>query len=206
MPADLSKAAAEAAAEAKAKEEASPAPAEKKKIGKPVLVLLILVLVLGIPAGAYYVLDMLGIQIPFVSDLLQPEDPNADHVEIIQSTLSANFVDNAKAGRLFVVTGQVKNSHRKPRSFIQVTGKLYRKGRAPAGTTSVYAGNALSDIDLANLPFDQITARLGTRTGDNQANVNVQPGQTLPFTIVFKDLPQDLEEYEIESGGSFASQ
>ena len=47
-----------------------------------------------------------------------------------------------------------------------------------------------------------ISKKLSNRFGDNRTNVKVQPGQQLPFMVVFSDFPQDLEEFTIEVVGS----
>jgi hypothetical protein len=192
--------------EAKAKEAAAekPKPVKEKRLSAPVLIAAVIV-VLGV--GGYIgfkALSSIGIdiQIPFISDLLKGEAQDVDKIEILQTTITSKFINNPKAGKLFIISGQVKNGHAGARNFIGIKGKLYKKGKVLATTVTAFGGNDLSDLDLQNMDLDSINKQLQNRAGQNKSNMNVKPGQTLPFMIVFSNLPDDLEEYELESGGS----
>jgi hypothetical protein len=178
-------------------------PAEKKRISKPLLVLLILVLLGGGCYGTYVLLDFMNIKIPFISDYLNPQDSDTTGNLMIETLdVDSRFVVNAKAGKLFVITGQIKNGYSDVRSYIRVIGKLYTKGKILAQTGTVFCGNVLSDIELSNMEVVAIKKRLSNRLGDNKSNMQVKPGQELPFMIVFANLPDNLEEFAIEVAGS----
>jgi len=178
-------------------------PAEKKRISKPLLVLLILVLLGGGCYGTYVLLDFMNIKIPFISDYLNPQDSDtAGNLMIGTLDVDSRFVINAKAGKLFVITGQIKNGYSDVRSYIRVIGKLYTKGKVLAQTETVFCGNVLSDIELSNMEVAAIKERLSNRLGDNKSNMQVKPGQELPLMIVFATLPDNLEEFAIEVAGS----
>jgi hypothetical protein len=178
-------------------------PAEKKRISKPLLVLLILVLLGGGCYGTYVLLDFMNIKIPFISDYLNPQDSDTTgNLMIGTLDVDSRFVINAKAGKLFVITGQIKNGYLDVRSFIRVIGKLYTKGKVLEQTETVFCGNVLSDIELSNMEIAAIKKRLSNRLGDNKSNMQVKPGQELPFMIVFANLPDNLEEFAIEVAGS----
>ena len=178
-------------------------PAMKKRISKPLIALLILVLLGGGCYGIYVLLDFMNIKIPFVSDYLKPQisDP-AGNLKINTLDVDSAFVKNKKAGKLFVITGRIKNGYSDVRSYIKVTGKLYTKGKVLVQNDTVFCGNVLSDIELSNLKLGAIKKRLSNRLGDNQSNMRVKPGQELPFMIVFANLPRNLEEFAIEAEGS----
>ena len=106
------------------------------------------------------------------------------------------------AGKIFVITGQVRNEYDHPRSNIKITGKLYRKGNALVNSATVYCGNMLSDADLERMDIKAITKRLQNRFGDNRSNIKVKSGKTIPFIIVFNKVPANLDEYTIEVAGS----
>jgi hypothetical protein len=61
-----------------------------------------------------------------------------------------------------------------------------------------YCGNMLSDSDLSGLDMETINRRLSNREGDANANVNVQPGGRVPFTVVFNNLPDNIDEMTVE--------
>jgi hypothetical protein len=123
----------------------------------------------------------------------------------LNTTISGRFVNNADAGLLFVITGNARNDYRNPRDFIKVTGKLFTKGKTLAKEKTVYAGNTLTDMELSDLSMDMINERLSRRSGDKGINTGVGSGQTIPFMVVFSELPQDLdqlEEYSVAAAGS----
>jgi hypothetical protein len=194
------------------------APMKKRKSRKPVMVVFVLLLlsILGI-----VVTNNLGIKIPYVSDihipyisdvkipylsgLLKSEDQDlAGNLKIspLGRTISYKFVENVKAGRIFVISGQVRNEYDHPRSNIKITGKLYRKGKALVKSATVYCGNMLSDADLVRMDIKAISKRLQNRFGDNRSNTKVNTGKTIPFVIVFNKLPANLDEYTVEVAGS----
>jgi pilus assembly protein FimV len=184
-------------------EAAEAVAAPKRRVSKPLVALLILVLLGGGSYGTYVLLDYLNIQIPYVSDYFKPKVSDLKgNLKIDTLDINSRFILNVKAGKLFVITGRVKNGYSDDRSFISVTGKLFTKGKKVVKTQTVFCGNVLSDIELSNMDFDTITKRLTNRLGDNKSNFQVKPGNELPFMIVFSNLPDNLEEFAIEAAGS----
>jgi len=186
------------------------APVKQKRrrgIGKPVKILLYLFLLMAVAGGAlYYSVMFMGIQIPYVSDFLNPQDESVNRIEIIQGTVRSKFVENNKAGKLFIITGRVTNGYKKPRNFLSVTGKLYGKGNKRVATQTVFAGNMLTAIEQATLDLPSINKRLRNRVGEKKQNMNVKPGAGLPFMVVFANLPAQLEEFTVELGTSISAQ
>ena len=185
------------------------APAPKKRVSKPLVVLLILVLLAGGSYGTYVLLDYMNIeipflkQIPFISDYFKPKvsDPTGS-LKIDTLDVNSKFLLNVKGGKLFVITGRVKNGYPDVRSFIKINGKLYKKGKVLYQTETAFCGNVLSDIELSNMDLEAIKKRLLNRAGDNKSNMMVKPGGELPFMIIFSNLPEDLEEFSIEVASS----
>ena len=184
-------------------EEEEPTPAKERRTSKPLVVLLILVLLAGGSYGAYVLLNFMNIEIPFISDYIQPKvsDPTGS-LKIDTLDVNSKFLLNVKEGKLFVITGRVKNGYSDVRSFISINGKLYTKGKILAQTEKVFCGNFLSDIELSNMEPEAIKKRLSNRSGENKSNMQIKPGEELPFMIVFSNLPDDLEEFSIEVAGS----
>jgi len=184
-------------------------PAKKRRVSKPLVVLLILVLLAGGSYGAYVLLDFMKIEIPyiskipFISDYFKPKvsDPTGS-LKIDSLDVNSKFLLNVKEGKLFVITGRVKNGYPDVRRFISINGKLYKKGKILAQTEKVFCGNVLSDIELSNMDLEAIKKRLSNRVGDNKSNMEIKPGGELPFMIIFSNLPEDLEEFSIEVAGS----
>jgi pilus assembly protein FimV len=185
------------------------APVPKKRVSKPLVVLLILVLLAGGSYGTYVLLDYMNIeipflkQIPFISDYFKPKvsDPTGS-LKIDTLDVNSKFLLNVKEGKLFVITGRVKNGYSDVRRFIKINGKLYKKGKVLYQTETAFCGNVLSDIELSNMDLEAIKKRLLNRSGDNNSNMQIKPGGEIPFMIVFSNLPEDLEEFSIEVASS----
>jgi predicted Zn finger-like uncharacterized protein len=176
-------------------------------------VLLAVIGVVVLALAALVVPRSLDIHIPFLSDVdvpflgkvfqTEPEDVAGNlKMAPVPENLSAEFIENPGAGRLCVVRGQVRNNYDHPRSAIRVTAKLYTKDKTLAKTTTVYAGNVLSNSELAAQDMAAIAARLKAKAGANNSNVGVKPGQSIPFMAVFDNLPGNLDEYSVEVAGS----
>lgn len=172
---------------------------------------LLAALLLGI--AVLVVPRILGIHIPFLSDIQIPligdlfdsetKDPLGSlKLAPMAETISAEFIDNQTLGRLCVIKGRVRNDYGHPRSHIQVTAKLYTKDKAVAKSATVFAGNILAQAELASLDLAAISARTNLKAGDNNVNVAVPPGRTIPFMVVLDKLPADADEYSVEVGGS----
>ncbi|MGE5259226.1 MAG: DUF3426 domain-containing protein [Hyphomicrobiales bacterium] len=210
----------------KAKPRVRRTQAPRRSWGRKLVMATLGVLVLAI--AALVIPRSIGIQIPYLSDLeipylsdlsdylkdlevpylgkifqSEPED-TAGNLKIapVSESLSAEFIDNPGAGRLCVIKGQVRNNYDHPRSFIRVTAKLYSKNKTLAKTATVFAGNVLSNQELAAQDLAAITGRLKNKTGVNNLNVGVKPGRSIPFMAVFDNLPGNLEEYSVEVAGS----
>jgi hypothetical protein len=172
-----------------------PATPSKKGMSKPLLVILIIVLIGAGGYGIYTLLDSMGVHLAS-PPTHKVQDPG--NLKITPFDINSKFVDNNKIGKLFVITGKVKNEYPTNRGAIQVTGKLYTKDKKMAKAETVFCGNMLSDIDQSNLDAAAIQQRLQNRMGDNHVNVQVKPGDAIPFMIVFTNLPENLDEFTLE--------
>jgi len=155
----------------------------------------------------------LDIQVPFLSDLdvpflgrvfqSQPEDVAGNlKMAPIAEKLTAEFVDHPGAGRLCVVKGEVRNNYDHPRSAIRVTAKLFKNDKTLAKSATVFAGNVIPNQDLLAKDLTAITAQLKTKEGASNQNMGVKPGRTVPFMVVFDNIPDNLDEYSVEVAGS----
>jgi predicted Zn finger-like uncharacterized protein len=178
----------------------------RKTVWAVLAVLLLAVAALVVPRGlGIHIPYLSDIQIPLIDDLLksEPEDPRGNlKLTPVEATISADFIDNPTAGRLCVISGQVRNDYGHPRSHLQVTVRLYTKDKAVAKSATVFAGNLLSKDDLARLDLAAINARPNLKAGANDVNLAVPPGKTVPFMVVLGKLPADADEYSVEVGGS----
>jgi len=174
----------------------------KKPSGRFIIILgIITALLLG--AGAFVFYNPFGIEIPFVGDFLGSKADEKGNLKItpLTDSIKGDYVDT-KFGTLFVIKGKAKNDYKNPRSYIRVVGKLYAKGKKLSKTETVFCGNIVSEQDIANLEPAVSKKRLQNRIGDKKSNVNVKPGVTVPFMIIFENPSLDLDEYTVEAESS----
>jgi hypothetical protein len=117
-------------------------------------------------------------------------------------TIDAKYIENQTAGKLLVISGQVRNDYKHPRSHIQIAGKLFNKDGSVAQSATVYAGNMIPTLDLARLELTKIKDLLQNKSGQRKSNLNVKNSRVVPFMIVFDQLPDGLDEYAVEVVGS----
>jgi hypothetical protein len=175
-----------------------PKTTRKKGMSKSLVTLLIIVLLGGGGYGTYYMLDKNNIDIPFLSDYLKPGAKDPGSLKLTTYDINSRFIENASVGKLFVISGKVKNGYSQNRSMVTLVGKIFSAGKVPVHQETVYCGNVMSDLELANLEWDKIKTRLSNRLGDNRSNVKIEPGKSISFMVVFSGLPEDLEEFTIE--------
>jgi hypothetical protein len=208
-------------------EEGAPAVTEtaaakptKTRSKKPVLVAFLLLL---LAVGVIVIPKSLGIKIPYISDIeipylsdldlnipylsdwLNPEEQDvAGNLRItpLGKTISGNFVNTAKSGRLFVIRGKIKNDYDHPRSFVTVTGKLYQRKKKLVRKSTVYIGNVIPETELADMGIAAINKRMKNKFGNKRSNLKIKTGKTVPFMIVFDKLPKNLDEYTVEVASS----
>jgi len=182
---------------------------KKKKGGS--MKFLIVLLVLGLlGGGGFYGYNHVvenNIHIPYLSDYINPEakDPTGI-MKLSTSDINGKFIENEVAGRLFAVTGKVRNGYKVPRKLINLRGKLYTKGVTAANKTErAYAGLIIADQELSSKTMVEIKQQLSNTAGQDAA-ITVAPGQTVPFMVVFSELPADLDTYDIELVSSIKAQ
>jgi hypothetical protein len=161
--------------------------------------------------GAYSLLKGLDIKIPFLENMIAVEeveavDPGNVHISLPDKDISSVFVTNEKAGRLFVIQGKARNDYESIRNFIVVRASLYGGNGGELGQKKVYCGNVLSDEDLRALDKAAIEERMKNKFGQDRVNFRIPPGKTIPFSVVFADVPPDLGEFAVEVVSSLPAQ
>jgi hypothetical protein len=119
--------------------------------------------------------------------------------------INSKFIENEKAGRLFIVTGKVRNGKDTARRMIRLQGKLFTTGKVLAKTEFTYAGVSLKDQEISQQTVADIKKKINQPSGPAAA-IKALPGQTLPFMLVFSDLPEGLDEFAIEVISSMQAQ
>ena len=181
---------------------------KKKKplVGTPVLILLLLFLLV---LGAWVASIMTGYKIKYLSDIKIPyiekylkkpaKTEQAATLSIDQENVKGRFVTNATAGTLFVITGKVENPTAKTFRHVAIKGSIFVKGsKTPIKTKQTFCGNIATEEMLKNANMADITALLARQQGNHDTNLKIKPGSSIRFMVVFSDLPEKLENYNLE--------
>ncbi len=166
--------------------------------GVLVFVLVLLLALCGVAGYFFWQRGNLDI-VKIVEQLTGQGTPAAVAGQIRLSELSSSFVTNREAGQLFVIQGKATNDYSEARSAIAVKGILYDKNGRALLQQTVFCGNSLDVEVLRNMPFAKIEESMNNQFGDSLSNLNIGPGKSIPFTIVFKNLPAGLAEYTVEA-------
>ncbi len=159
---------------------------------------LVLLVLLCAAAGYFYLQGGLPEIAPMIARFTGETPPPTVAGQIRVADLNGFFVDNTEAGQLFVIQGRAVNEFSEARSAIAVKGVLYNKEGKPLLQQTVYSGNMLSEEALSSLPFGKIEESMNNQFGDSLSNLNIAPGKSIPFTIVFRNLPVGLAEFTAE--------
>jgi len=191
---------------AKAKE----ARPKGKKSGRSkwplVIVLILLLLIGGAAAILYFAPELVPEKLAFLKVARKPEPADPGVVRLRFTSVSGSFVQNAKAGQLFVIRGAISNNYNAARSYVLVKGSILDdKGRV-VKTKVAYGGNVFSEGELQTLTMEQIDQGLRNRAGKGNVNVNISPQASVPFMIVFEELPDNLSEFTVEPVSSSPGQ
>src|SRR4030042_5309920 len=116
--------------------------------------------------------------------------------------VSGSFLTNNLAGQLYIIKGDVINNYPKIRSFILLKGNILdMKGKSVIQKLA-YAGNTFTEDQLSKVSMEEIDKGLKNQAGKGHINVNVRPGDSVSFMIVFNGLPDNLGEFEVEAVSS----
>ncbi|MDR1041127.1 MAG: zinc-ribbon domain-containing protein [Deltaproteobacteria bacterium] len=133
------------------------------------------------------------------ASLTQPDVPNStEHLNFSKDLTTHHYRSNSEAGNILIVTGRVENRFPDRRSYIKVKAVLKNSQGTVVAERDAFAGNYLTENELTTLPMSEILARLALRGGQNSSNINIAPGSSVPFMLVFDKLPPDLAEYVVE--------
>ena len=129
-----------------------------------------------------------------------PVDPGVRLLEF--NSVTGSFVESEMNGRLFVIRGVVGIKYPKPRSYILIKGNILdNKGKVVKSKQS-YAGNTFIEEEIKTLPLEEIKKAMENRDGMARKNFNLPSGGTIPFMIVFDNLPDNLSEFTVEAVSS----
>ena len=181
-----------------------PVVKKKRRTGlRMALLLVLLVIAAAVGLSIKYKPDLLSNYVPFLK--MTPPKKQAFDVgnkRLSFKDLSGSFVNSPKAGKLFVVKGWVTNKYPDRRSFIRIKSNILDSKRTVVSSKVVFAGHPLTDKELKSLSVEEIHKRLSGKLGKNKMNTNVLPNSSIPFVVIFNNLPEDMSEFTVEAVSS----
>lgn len=109
------------------------------------------------------------------------------------------YEPGATAGNLFVIKGQVANMGRTRKNVVRVHATLLDSKDHPILETTCYAGNILPGETLRTASRQKIEESLSNRFGDRLVNMDIAPGKSVPFMVVFFNVPEGISAYRLEA-------
>jgi predicted Zn finger-like uncharacterized protein len=176
-----------------------------RSVGRRVLVAL-LVALLVIAGGVGALLIWAPQYLPsslskFISQAPEkPLDPGVRQLSF--KGVTGAFVDTSNGRQLFVIRGLVSNDYSVARRFILVRGTILNDKGEMVRKQEAYAGNTFTDEELRSVSPADSSMAMKNRPGKNNANVNIPPNGTVPFMILFENLPENLSEFTVEAVSS----
>ncbi|MCL4479458.1 MAG: zinc-ribbon domain-containing protein [Deltaproteobacteria bacterium] len=131
--------------------------------------------------------------------LLSEQIANKKPINVGVSVASSKgyFMKNVRGQQLFVIEGDVTNTKNKSLSFIKLKASILDNNNNLVSSKSFYAANVFTDEELRTLTSDQINKKLNNEMGQSLKNFNVPPETSIPFAVVFFDVPNNLSSYTI---------
>lgn len=177
-----------------------PVPPVKRKgpLSKILLLLVLLLLALAAAAGYFYLQDG-SLDLNRITQRFSGEtQPTVPEQRIGINITNSTYVSNRHAGQLLVVQGEAVNNFPAARSAIAVKGILLDAGGRQLFQQTVFCGNSLDERTVRQATFAKIEEAMNNQFGDSLSNMNVAAGATIPFTIVFRNLPEGIANINVE--------
>lgn len=118
--------------------------------------------------------------------------------QITLAELEGKFIQNEQDGELFLIRGEAINNFTESRAGIQVKGVIFDQNGQPLLQKTVFCGNSIDDEKLLTLSFLELEKIMANQFGNELSNMKIESKQSIPFAIVFKDLPQNLSEFSVK--------
>jgi predicted Zn finger-like uncharacterized protein len=187
-------------------DEPIPRPKAKKKkssLSRILVLLVLLLVVLGGATGYLYLqegavnLNSVIHYLPFLKDYLGQPATTSPGDRIGIKIIGSSYV-NGRAGQMLVIQGAAVNNHPTTRSAITIKGVLLDAQGKKLLQQTVFCGNKLDEAALKSMPFSAIEEAMNNQFGDSLSNMNVAAGASIPFTIVFRNLPAGIANINVE--------
>ncbi len=181
----------------------APPPPKKSSLSRILVLLVLLLVILGGAAGFLFIqegainLNTIGQYLPFLQEYIG-EAPVSSPGNRIGINVSGSSYVNGEAGQMLIIQGAAVNNHPATRSAITIKGVLLDAQGQTLLQQTVFCGNKFDDTALKTMSFAAIEEAMNNQFGDSLSNMNVAAGASIPFTIVFRNLPDGLANINVE--------
>ncbi|MFC1494709.1 DUF3426 domain-containing protein [Thermodesulfobacteriota bacterium] len=177
----------------------SKSPAEKRGEKGPRSLLIILIIILVLISGAIFVYFFAPSILPdslsgvHLADKTEITDTGSKRLEI--ADYKGNYLLTGKSGQLYIITGNIINKYSTSRSHILLKGIIEDENKKPIKSKLAYAGNTFSEHELKGMTREEIEKSMANKAGKNNSNLNVEPNTSVPFMIIFFNLPDNISDF-----------
>lgn len=141
--------------------------------------------------------------LPKVEEVLEVEDKGVQkeglpELKVTLVDVGERFVKGWTAENVMVVEGSAVNDNALAVSKIRVRGKLLDSSGTVLSEEESNCGTILTDDELKSLTRDEIKQELSNPYGRDFRNADIQPGDRVPFMLVFTMPAEDASELVVE--------
>ncbi len=135
-----------------------------------------------------------------VSGIQSDNIPDAAHPELKVNLVNVGerFVKGWTDENIMVVEGSAVNANTVAVSNIRVRGKILDASGNVLGKEESHCGTILTDDELKTLTWDEIKKELSNPYGKDFRNADIQPGDGIPFMLVFTMPAEEASELVVE--------
>ncbi len=148
---------------------------------------------LGFTSGGQKVLRGL---VPQIESLWLGSGKPASRYEV--GNLIGYYDTGAASGKMFIVKGQVTNEGTARKAGVRVYAALLDVQGKTLAEKTVYAGNVIAADAVRLSSREKIEATMSNPMGGGLANMDIPPGKSVPFMVVFFDAPDGIDSYRLE--------
>jgi len=98
---------------------------------------------------------------------------------------------------LFVIEGKVNNQSRVTKKHIKIKVSIFDKKKAKLAEKETFCGRMIGREELKNLPEAFFKGEMVIRP-KTEKDMITPPGKIIPFMVIFKDLPTEAKEFQVE--------
>jgi len=150
---------------------------------------------IAIAVGFIWLITNPNLLQPIVSSFFQKEEINKN---LTLSKVEGKFLRNVRGQILFLIRGVAKNTTDKTINFIKLKATLKDSSGSNLLVRDFYAGNILSEDEIRTITSIQANERFNNKLGNELSNMNIPPGGTVEFMVIFYDIDREELGFEVK--------